>query len=119
MSQIISPWIFYLINVMQNLSTALEYLLLILIVWFAFKIIAILWEHSFEEFILYAKNVWQTLILICVVSVMMIIIPSEETMYTMLVANYVTYDNVEKATDAIKDSVDYIFDKIDGEKSND
>lgn len=34
----------------------------------------------------------------------------------MMVANVVTYDNVEIATETIKDSVDYIMDKMDGDK---
>lgn len=34
-------------------------------------------------------------------------------MYQMLVANYVTDKNIETATDVIKDSVDYIFEKIE------
>ncbi len=46
----------------------------------------------------------------------MIFIPSQETMYKMLVTNYVTYENAEIATDAIKDSVDYIFDKLNLEE---
>ena len=44
-----------------------------------------------------------------------LIIPSQKTMYTMLVANFVTYENVETATESIKDSVDYIFEKLNKE----
>ena len=46
-------------------------------------------------------------------------IPTKETAYTMLVASYVTEENVEKATDAIKSGVDYIFEKLDGGVSDD
>jgi len=37
-------------------------------------------------------------------------------MYKMLVAQYVTYKNVDKATESIKEGVDYIFNKL--EKTN-
>jgi hypothetical protein len=40
-------------------------------------------------------------------------------MYTMMVANVVTYENVEIATDAIKDSVDYIVEVFEGGNDND
>lgn len=49
-----------------------------------------------------------------IISCLTVFIPKEETMYKMMVANYVTYENVEIATDAIQDGVDYIMDKING-----
>ena len=117
MSQIISPWIFYLINVVRNLSEALNFVLIVLIFIFVSKLIAIFAGSLDDESLFDVKNVWKTLTAICAVTVVLVLLPSEETMYAMLVVNYVTYDNVEKATDAIKDSVDYIFDKIDGENN--
>lgn len=48
-----------------------------------------------------------------------VVIPSEETMYKMLVAQYVTYENVDKATESIKEGVDYIFKKLDKEDKKD
>ena len=51
-----------------------------------------------------------------VVSLSMLIvitfIPAKETCYQMMVASQVTDDNIQKAEDVIKDSVDYIFEKI-------
>lgn len=40
-------------------------------------------------------------------------IPNEETFYKMLVADQLTYENVDKLGDSAKDTVDYIFDKIE------
>ena len=52
-----------------------------------------------------------------VVSLSMLIvitfIPSKETCYQMMVASQVTEENIKSAEDVIKDSVDYIFEKID------
>ena len=53
-----------------------------------------------------------SIILFAVCSLLTAVIPSKETMYTMMVANCVTYENVETATDVIKDGVDYIFEKL-------
>ena len=41
-----------------------------------------------------------------------ILLPSKETCYKMMVASQITDTNIQKAEDVIKDSVDYIFEKI-------
>ena len=48
-----------------------------------------------------------SIISLIISSVMCIAIPSKDTMYKMLVAKYVTYENIDKATDTIKDGVDF------------
>lgn len=40
------------------------------------------------------------------------LLPSKKTCYQMMIASQVTEENVKKAEDVIKDSVDYIFEKI-------
>ena len=73
-------------------------------------------DEIWESFIKWRKRTAITL----VISILgLTFIPTKETMYKMLVANFVTYENVETATDAIKDSVDYIFEKLDGEDQQD
>lgn len=51
-----------------------------------------------------------------VVSLSMLIvitfIPSKETCYQMMVASQVTEENIKSAEDVIKNSVDYIFEKL-------
>ena len=39
-------------------------------------------------------------------------LPSKKTCYQMMVSSQVTKDNIKSAEDVIKDSVDYIFEKI-------
>lgn len=58
------------------------------------------------------KILKKVLIVLCIVAGVYTVTPSEETMYKMLVAQNVTYENVDKATEAIKDRVDYIFKKL-------
>ena len=41
------------------------------------------------------------------------VIPTKETLVSMKIAEYATYENVDIATEKIKDITDYIFEKID------
>lgn len=47
------------------------------------------------------------------VIVLLILLPSRETMYTMFALNYVTEDNIKMVGDSAQDVVDYIFDKVE------
>ena len=40
------------------------------------------------------------------------LLPSKKTCYQMMIASQITDNNIQKAEDVIKDSVDYIFEKI-------
>lgn len=48
-----------------------------------------------------------------IVIVLLILLPSRETMYTMFTLYYVTEDNIKMVGDSAQDVVDYIFDKIE------
>lgn len=116
---IVSPWIFYLIDLADNVDT----ICLILVLLSAASLIFFAGYYA-EGCISPNCKVWESFIkwlkrdiAVLIISLLAVVfIPSKETMYKMLVANYVTYENVETATDAIKDSVDYIFDKLNGEE---
>ena len=116
---IVSPWIFYLINLLSNINN-LCYALTVVLFLVLSGLILYQWiealdsdDDIWESFIKWRKRTAITL----VISILgLIFIPTEETMYQMLVANYVTDKNIETATDVIKDSVDYIFEKIDTEE---
>lgn len=115
MNQIINPWIFYLIDMSENINICLD---LVLIVLFFITLIRVIMHFDLEDDPIYKKKNKRYIIAMCIILATTAIIPSKETMYTMLVSNYVTYDNIEKASDVIKDSVDYIFDKLE-DKQND
>ena len=48
-----------------------------------------------------------------------ITIPSQDTMMKMLIAQNITYERVEGGKEMVKDTVDYIFEKIDESKKED
>lgn len=56
------------------------------------------------------KKCTAALIVSCV---LLILIPGEKTLYTMLVASYTTTENIEMAGDTIISFVDYVAEKVD------
>lgn len=48
-----------------------------------------------------------------IIIILLVLIPSRETMYTMFTLHYVTEDNIEMVGDSAQDVVDYIFDKVE------
>lgn len=122
MTPIISPWWFYLIDVLGNLKLLCNPLLLIVIGICVVALLSTKW--SLKEDILKLDEdksdagLYKDAKILCVTLLVLFVvgnfIPSKETMYTMMVAQNVTYENVEKAADIIQDSVDYIFDKFNG-----
>ena len=119
--QIINPWIFYLIELLSNIRIILGILMMLTLFGLIYLIIAYAasfdysWEDDNE---LKSVKLWikRCAIVLTIMGLFEIIIPSKETIYQMVVANYVTYENVENASDIIKDSVDYIFEKLEGKE---
>ena len=124
---IINPWIFYLIDVLSTLKHNSAIIASVSI--FAFcgtcLIAAIAKSESHYDndssrlATLSVKALKKILIVICISAGVYTVTPSEETMYKMLVAQYVTYENVDKATESIKEGVDYIFKKLNKEDKKD
>ena len=124
---IINPWIFYLIDVLSTLkhNSAIIAGVSILAFCGTCLIAAIAKSESHYDddsarlAALSVKALKKILIVICVSAGIYTVTPSEETMYKMLVAQYVTYENVDKATESIKEGVDYIFKKLNKEDKKD
>lgn len=54
-----------------------------------------------------------SIIALLISTFMLIAVPSKETVYEMVVANYITENNIEAAKGNAKDLIDYIIDKCD------
>lgn len=128
---IINPWIFYVINVLVSLEDFLFIMALVAILAIAISYLFAMSEKQEIEDAkdrgkekdteMYNKLIsWfkKSVIAFVICSAIVIAIPAKETMYTMLVSSYVTTDNIKTATEVIKDSVDYIFEKINGENND-
>lgn len=129
MTPIINPMYFYWINVLGSLRAMIVWLLVITSIY----LIVVLFNYGVrkidfnvcdcceeEEKLDVAKTLWgkslkPSIAIFTISSMLLIFIPSEQTIYRMMIAKYATGDNIEEVTEAIKDGVDYIFEKINGE----
>lgn len=119
---VISPWLFYIIDLLDKLrEVAIIVFWIIVVTIFITGFIALLEGEYWEDKIIQKlkKALKLSVIPIVISSVMYVAIPSKDVMYKMLVSKYVTYENIDKATNTIKDGVNYIFEKLDGGKDKD
>ena len=119
---VISPWLFYIIDLFDKLrEVAIIVFWIIVVTILITGFVALLEGEYWEDKIIQKlkKALKLSVIPIVISSVMYVAIPSKDMMYKMLVSKYVTYENIDKATNTIKDGVDYIFEKLDGGKDKD
>ena len=113
---IISPIWFYVMDISNKLNTvngivlsACVVMVLLLFIGFA----TFQGETKDDDF----KKMFKYLIISLSVSgFLFTIIPSQDTMMKMLIAQNITYERVEGGKETVKDTVDYIFEKIDESK---
>jgi len=116
MNPIIPTWIFYAIEI----STGIEQLCFaaMILLGIAFFILTLRWcldmeydseEKSNEKL----KNVKKMFIMTLIAGAVAIILPSQKTIYTMVLNSYVTVDNISTAKETLTDAVDYMFEKIE------
>lgn len=117
MKPIISPWVIYLIDLINKFQVIINIALIVLgfviiglgIVWILFLMD---WED--DSIIITCKKYLKKSIIWFVVSgLLFAVVPSKDTMYTMLVLENVTTDNIQAVGKTGKDVVDYIINQID------
>lgn len=118
MEPIISPWLIYLINLFDNLKGLLTVVLFLL--GCAAVVLSIIWffgsmdyEQDYEPIVACKKNLKKSVIWLCVSGLLFTAIPSKDTMYTMVVLENVTMDDIQAIGKTGKDVIDYITDQID------
>ena len=116
MKPIISPWWIYLIDLFNNLKEVLGVALFLL--GCSAVALLIIWLFSsldYNERLIVAckKYLKKSVIWLCVSNLLFTVIPSKNTMYTMIVLDNVTTDNIQAIGKTGKDVVDYITDQID------
>ena len=120
---IINPWLIYAINTINNISCVLFATVLLGTVGFIVGIIAyFMWRNdgywstdeddvAFDKKArLYLKRCGITLIIILLLNM---VIPTKETMYTMIAMKYVTTENINGGIETVKSAVDYVLEKMD------
>lgn len=112
MTYIINPLWFYLIDVMKELKfVSIVVATICSLASLAFKVCAIDTYHE-EDKVPFNKMSKITFIVALIALIMWIIIPSKETMLTMMVAKFATYENAAWTLDTVKAAVDYIVNAI-------
>lgn len=118
MKPIINPAVIYLINLMGSLRVALIVATVIFAVLTIFCAINYMdmSEGNSEESKQSAKNSFRSskrfLICFAFTFVLIVFTPSKDTCIEMIVASYVTPDNIDAGVEKTKEAVDYIVDKI-------
>ena len=114
MKPIINPWLFYLVDCLEGLKMVciISVPVLVIVIGFLTATIDDLGRGEEKE----EKSYKRTRKIVILFSIFLLIvipfIPSKETCYKMMVASQITDNNIQKAEDTIKNSVDYIFEKI-------
>ena len=123
MEPIISPWIFYFIDIGDSLNTlALTIAIIAAIVWvglwFAASIMfdkrRTLTENMEDKNIKFCWKKGELFMIIMIVTAIIgIAIPSKSAMVEMAVMRQVTPNNIEKGKEIVKSTTDYIFEKFE------
>ena len=114
MKPIINPWLFYIVDCLEGLKMVciISVPVLVIVIGFLTATIDDLGRGEEKEL----KSARRTRKIVILFSILILIvipfIPSKETCYKMMVASQITDNNIQKAEDTIKNSVDYIFEKI-------
>lgn len=114
MKPIINPWLFYLVDSIDGVKIVC--ILVVIALTFAIVLLTAIihdlgWDE--KEELKSAKRTRKIMIFVSILLLIVIpLIPSKETCYKMMVASQITDTNIQKAEDVIKESVDYIFEKI-------
>lgn len=115
MTPIINPWLFYLVDVIGNFKSACFVLILLIVIGFGVITLIEIGEAADELELDEAKvikNLKKMAIVVVLLMTFNMLLPSKKTCYQMMIASQITDNNIQKAEDVIKNSVDYIFEKI-------
>lgn len=108
MTPIINPWLFYIVDVISSLKIACCIFPLAILCGIVLWIVCD--EDASEEKL---NNLFKKWFIVTIVTLTFsLFLPSKKACYQMMVASLVTEENFKSAEDVIKDSVDYIFEKI-------
>ena len=118
MKPIISPWLIYLIDLVDKFQVIINIALVVLgftiiclgIAWLLFSM-----EYDKDDSIIVTckKYLKKSIIWVVVSGLLFAVVPSKDTMYVMLTLDNVTTDNIQAVGKTGKDVIDYITDQID------
>ena len=118
MKPIISPWLIYLIDLVDKFQVIINIALIVLgftiiclgIAWLLFSMD---YDQDDSIIVICKKYLKKSIIWVVVSGLLFAVVPSKDTMYVMLTLDNVTTDNIQAIGKTGKDVVDYITDQID------
>ena len=118
MTPIINPWFFYFISIADGIKLLFGSIALISgIIGFMIEFIDLI--SGFEEIPNTIRSKMKFFIIICIISVILnILTPSQTTLTQMIIAQNLTYENIELTKKQGKELIDYIL-KITKENEKD
>ena len=122
MTYIINPWFFYFANLLDSFWTLVSIVLFLAIigavgfsVWWlmeAYNSDFFVHDDNESPFAKFCKKMIKASVIATIISaVLMIVVPTEETVNKMIISSFVTKENVEKTKEVAKEIIDYIAEK--------
>lgn len=69
-------------------------------------------DHEYKKGLMELNISKKFIIPLAITSILVIVVPSKQTVYKMMVANLVTYENVDLTTETIEEAFDHAIDKL-------
>lgn len=110
MKPIISPWLIYFAELADSINMTFLFVALIAFIIMAFAFIPYM-DNKKDETL--KQCLKKSFIWFCISIAIVVITPSKDTVYTMVVLDNVTTDNIQTIGKTGKDVVDYITEQID------
>lgn len=110
MKPIINPWIVYFAHLFSNIQILFTILLLASV---SVLVVGFISEFDFINSDKIDKFIKILVIIISVSGLGLTFIPDKETVYTMIVLDQLTEDNINSIGKTGKDVIDYVTDKIE------
>ena len=110
MKPIISPWLIYFAELADSINMAFLFVTFIAFIIMAFAFIPYM-DNKKDETL--KQCLKKSFIWFCISVEIVVMTPSKDTVYTMVVLDNVTTDNIQTIGKTGKDVVDYITDQID------
>lgn len=108
MEPIISSWVFYFIDKLEVIEMLPLYVFILAILINGALLMTSKTEEEFEKG--FFPKVW--IALFSLVFIINFIVPSKETAYKMIIANYVTPNSISIVKEATEDNIASLLDKI-------
>ena len=122
MTYIINPWFFYFASLLDSFWTFASIVLFLAIIgtvgfgiwWVMEAYVSDFFVHDDNEppFSKFCKKMIKVSAISTIISaVLMVVVPTEETVDKMMISSFITKENIEKTKEEAKEIVDYITEK--------